>query len=84
MQKLFFYTKENCLLCDETLNIVELIAMEYPVEVETIDIYTDATLLEKYHVDIPVVKINEEELFGVELTFERIEKFIRRHVEHKQ
>lgn len=70
------------MLCDEALNLVELIAIDYPVEIETIDIYTDDTLLEKYHVDIPVVKINDEELAGVELTYERIEQFIERHVKN--
>lgn len=72
------------MLCDEALSLVELLALEYPVEIETIDIYTDEILLEKYHIDIPVVKINDEELFGTDLTLEGIETFIKRHIKPKQ
>lgn len=79
MQKLFFYTKENCLLCDEAYSLVELLIADYPVEVEVIDIYTDDELLEKYHVDIPVVKLNGQTLIGNELTIDRIDSLLNKH-----
>lgn len=80
MKRIIFYTKENCLLCDEIYSLVEMFTYEYPVEIELIDIYTDDTLLEKYHVSIPVVKIGEEELVGDELSYERIETSIQQYV----
>lgn len=77
LQKVIFYTKEQCLLCDEAYSLLELLAYEYPIEIESIDIYTDDQLLEKYHVDIPVVKINERELVGAQLDLEQLEAVIR-------
>jgi len=78
LQKVIFYTKDNCLLCDEAYSLVEVLSYDYPFEVEKIDIYSDDALLEKYHLLIPVVKINGRELVGEELTFEKIESEIRK------
>lgn len=78
MQKLIFYTKEACLLCDEAYSLLEILALEYSIDIESVDIYTDDALLEKYHIDIPVVKINDEELTGSALTYERLEAAIQK------
>lgn len=78
MQKLIFYTKEACLLCDEAYSLLEILALEYSIDIESVDIYTDDVLLEKYHIDIPVVKINDEELTGGALTYERLEAAIQK------
>lgn len=64
MKKVVFYTKENCLLCDEALDLVQMTQRIEPFELEIKDIYEDDKLLEKYQLIIPVVKINETELIG--------------------
>ena len=72
LQKLTFYTKENCLLCEEAYDLVEMLAHEYPIEIEVLDIYKDEALLEQYHLIIPVVKMKDKELAGPDLTIENI------------
>jgi len=64
MKKIIFYTKENCLLCDEALELVQMTQTIQPFELEIKDIYEDDKLLEKYQLMIPVIKINETELIG--------------------
>ncbi|HEU5140372.1 MAG TPA: glutaredoxin family protein [Bacillales bacterium] len=60
-----FYTKENCPLCEDGLEILKRLGKEIEMSVEEIDIYKDDELLELYQLKIPVVVVNGEELdFG--------------------
>ncbi|WP_096202834.1 glutaredoxin family protein [Bacillus sp. FJAT-45350] len=69
-----FYSKENCCLCDEGLDIVEELQEEYPLTINVVDIYKDDALLEKYQIMIPVVEVDGEEVdFGI-LSKEKIRK----------
>ncbi|WP_281658453.1 glutaredoxin family protein [Halobacillus sp. Cin3] len=58
MQRVVLYRKNGCALCDEVRALLSL----FSVEVAEIDIETDPELHEKYFLEIPVVRINEEEL----------------------
>lgn len=77
LQKLTFYTKENCLLCEEAFQLVEMFAHEYPIEIEAVDIYKDEVLLEQYHLLIPVVKLKNKELAGPDVTIENIANMVQ-------
>jgi hypothetical protein len=60
-----YYTKENCPLCSEGLEILNKIRDEMDLRIEVVDIYQDDALLEEYQLKIPVVAVNGEELdFG--------------------
>ncbi|MEJ8776795.1 glutaredoxin family protein [Pseudogracilibacillus sp. ICA-222130] len=76
MKKVQFFTKENCLLCDEAEALLEAMQAVYPFSIEKIDIYEDDALLEKYQIEIPVVKIGEIELNSTQLTFENMEAIL--------
>ncbi|MCA1021345.1 glutaredoxin family protein [Halobacillus litoralis] len=58
MQGIVLYTKKECTLCDEVRALLDL----FSVEVTEIDIESDPELHEKYFLEIPVVRIKEEEL----------------------
>lgn len=58
MQTVVLFRKNGCTLCDEVRALLSL----FSVEVSEVDIETDPELHEKYFLEIPVVRINEEEL----------------------
>jgi hypothetical protein len=53
--KIFFYTKENCSLCDEALEKVHMLREEKELEVEIRDIHENEEWLQEYHLRIPVI-----------------------------
>ena len=59
-----YYTKENCSLCDKGLLVLEEINKDIPLNIESIDIYKDDALLEKYQIMIPVVEVD-----GIEVDY---------------
>lgn len=77
MSKIQFFTKQDCLLCDEALDLVKLVIDQYDVQLEIVDIYTSDTLLEKYQLQIPVLKVKDEELYGEALTYDKIETLVQ-------
>ena len=76
MKKVQFFTKENCLLCHEAEVLLEAMQAVYPFLIEKIDIYEDDVLLEKYQIEIPVVKLGDVELNSTQLTFENLEAML--------
>jgi glutaredoxin len=57
--KVTFYTKAGCHLCDDARDMLDDIAAEKPFELIEIDIRKDLTLFEQYRYRIPVVVLNE-------------------------
>ncbi len=72
MKKVVFYTKEKCLLCDEAFELLQVIQDIEPFQLEIKDIYEDDNLLEEYQLIIPVIKIDEAELFGNSIDLNKI------------
>ena len=72
MKKVIFYTKENCLLCDEALDLLKVIQSVEPFKVQVEDIYKDDALLEEYQLIIPVIKIGDEIIYGKSINFAEI------------
>lgn len=72
MKKVIFYTKENCLLCDEALDLLKVIQSVEPFKVQVEDIYKDDALLEEYQLIIPVIKIDDEIIYGKSINFAEI------------
>ncbi|MBN9655970.1 glutaredoxin family protein [Halobacillus sp. GSS1] len=58
MSEVILYVKENCGLCEEVKDLLSL----FDVAVVLVDIGTDPVLLNKYMLEVPVLKIGEEEL----------------------
>lgn len=60
MKTLTFYTRENCHLCDEALEIVHRVMTKTPVELVIVDLDHEASPEKKkaYDWDIPVLEID--------------------------
>ncbi|MGA9289616.1 MAG: glutaredoxin family protein [Anaerobacillus sp.] len=54
------YTKEACPLCEEAYDLLEALRQDVDFSLNTIDIYQDDQLLEKFMLMIPVVEIEGE------------------------
>ena len=61
--KLQLYTKTDCPLCDEAKASLELLAAQFPIQVEEIDITRNLGLFTKYKELIPVLELEGERLF---------------------
>ncbi len=72
MKKVIFYTKENCLLCDEALDLLKVIQNVEPFNIQIEDIYKEDALLEEYQLIIPVIKIDDEIIYGKSINFAEI------------
>lgn len=57
-----FYTKKNCPLCEEALELLNELAREMEIEVKAFDIYEDDQLLEEYQLKIPIIAVDGHEL----------------------
>lgn len=82
MQTVYFYTKDHCPLCDEAEALLNLLQHEYSFHVEKRDIYTHDEWLEKYHLIIPVVVLNGEELNSNSMNYESLDAFLKKHLKH--
>src|SRR5699024_3087218 len=78
MQKVQFYTKDHCPLCEEAFALVKMLQFEYEFELEEIDIYKDDALLEKYQLLIPVVKTNGKEINCEQINIASLENIIKK------
>ncbi|HEY3218889.1 MAG TPA: glutaredoxin family protein [Candidatus Limnocylindria bacterium] len=54
--------KEGCGLCAETYRALSRIRMDMPLEIERVDITSDAALLDRYVIRIPVLRFEAREL----------------------
>ena len=61
--KLQLYTKADCPLCAEAKESLELLAAQFPIQIEEIDITADLGLFTKYKELIPVLELEGERLF---------------------
>ena len=61
--KLQLYTKADCPLCAEAKELLELLAAQFPIQIEEIDITADLGLFTKYKELIPVLELEGERLF---------------------
>lgn len=60
MKTVTFYTRENCCLCDEALEVVQRIQSRVPFELVIVDLDREASEEKKtaYDWDIPVIEID--------------------------
>ena len=61
--KLQLYTKADCPLCDEAKESLEAVAVQFPIQIEEIDITTNLGLFTEYKELIPVLELEGKPLF---------------------
>jgi len=81
MQKVIFYTKEVCSLCEDAYALLKMFQRDYPFEIEERDIYTNDDWLEEFQLLIPFVQINNTTLNCEELNIISLEKAIKENIE---
>ncbi|HLS20829.1 MAG TPA: glutaredoxin family protein [Bacillota bacterium] len=80
MTTVIFYTKENCFLCDEALMYLKTLQHLHQFNIEVRDIYTNEQWLEKYHLVIPVIELNNKQIFGNDISLMNIEQFLTKNI----
>lgn len=80
MATVIFYTKENCLLCDEALMYLKTLQHLHQFDIDVRDIYTNEQWLEKYHLVIPVIEVDNEQLFGNDISLTNMEQFLLNNI----
>jgi glutaredoxin len=63
MTTVTLYTKPDCCLCDEALEVIERVRREHRFTLEKVDITNDPSLLDRHAERIPVVVVNGVEAF---------------------
>lgn len=56
MEKIQFYTRPNCSLCEEARLMIQLVSEDVELEIEEINIENNDQVHEKYMIRIPVIE----------------------------
>lgn len=64
MTKVVVYTKEGCHLCENVIEELQKLSAARALEISTVDITTNADLLQHYKEIIPVVEIDGKVRIG--------------------
>ena len=72
------YGKPGCHLCDEALVVVEAVRARRGFELEQVDITLDPRLHARYGERIPVVAVDDEELFEYHVDTRGLEQALDR------
>lgn len=78
MRKIYFYTRENCVLCEEAFTLLEVFQHLYGFEIEQLDIESNDAWLEEYQLVIPVIQIQNAFLYGNEMEPAQMEGFLQK------
>jgi glutaredoxin len=63
LKLLTVYSKPDCHLCKQAIEVLERIRLQLPFELRELDITRDESLHRKYFERIPVITLDGEELF---------------------
>ncbi|HED31511.1 MAG TPA: glutaredoxin family protein [Prosthecochloris aestuarii] len=74
--QLCMYTRPGCHLCDVARGVLEAVRLRHPFGIEYIDITTDPDIERKYRYEIPVVCIDDRELFRHHVQEKLLEKLV--------
>lgn len=77
MKELFFYYRSECHLCDEMLDLLEIFKKEYSFALKMCNIEENDEWHKKYFLEVPVLRYNQNELFGKDMDFITVEKFVK-------
>jgi glutaredoxin len=77
MHKITLYTKPGCKLCDAARHVIDtVVSQRSNALIEIVDISADPALNEKYHLDIPVIFVDGQELSRHKLDPDQLAKCI--------
>jgi len=79
MLKVYFYTKDNCSLCEDAYALLMMFQNYYQFELVERDIYTNDEWLEYYQLLIPAVQIKDTLINCEQMSFEALENVLKEH-----
>lgn len=69
MVKLTLYINDNCELCDEALQSIELVRQDVDLLLDVVSIAKDDELQRKYMLEVPVLLIDGKQKFQGQITY---------------
>jgi len=75
---LTIYSRPGCHLCDEMKAVIQRVAARVPIELETVDVSTNADLDARYGQEIPVLLIDGRKAAKYRLTERELEERLAR------
>jgi glutaredoxin len=76
-----FYTRANCLLCEDAKALLAPLAKRYSLEIEMRDVDADLAWAEQYGERLPVLVIAGRERFWGRINPQLLERFIRHELQ---
>jgi glutaredoxin len=66
VHKITVFSKEGCHLCERAIDALRELSNDNTFDLEIVDISKDQTLLERYILKIPVVRLDGKDVFEAE------------------
>ncbi|MHB1907846.1 MAG: glutaredoxin family protein [Nitrososphaerales archaeon] len=66
MARITVISKKGCHICEVAISTLESLRKERPFELEVLDIEDDSVLFERYWIKVPVVKLDEKDVYEAE------------------
>lgn len=77
MHTVTLFSRPGCHLCDDARAVILAVRERHGFAFEEIDITTDDVLLRDYAIRIPVVIVDGQERFEIEVDAQRLGEFVR-------
>ena len=72
MTTVTLYTKPDCCLCDEALEVIERVRSQVGFALERVDVTGDRGLYDRYRERLPVVAVDGAEVFDYHVDEQRL------------
>lgn len=72
MTTVTLYTKPDCCLCDEALEVIERVRSQVGFTLERVDVTGDRGLYDRYRERLPVVAVDGDEVFDYHVDEQRL------------
>ena len=77
MHRVVLYSRDGCHLCDVARSVLEHVRAAHPFELTEVDVDTDDALVRDLGYRVPVVVLDGEELFEIEVDADRLAALVR-------
>jgi glutaredoxin len=72
------YTRQGCHLCDDARAAIEAAARRHSLKLQTVDVDTDADLVARYGLEVPVVTIDGKVRFRGRINPVLLERLLKK------
>jgi len=72
--RLLIYTKPGCPLCEEAMELLEEARKEVDFELETVNIYENQELFDRYRYRVPVIRRGDADVLELKFTLDELRR----------